>query len=1286
MKLVFNILKDTIINLIQANRLLRTNLYEHPDNIFKKTSFYQFCYLTMFSLTRIKSRIIYYVNNWIYTTNHKKIAVNYFWFVILAGIVGMVLATLIRLELAYPGVGIFAGDSLQYLSMTTAHGVIMVFFMIMPLLNGAFGNFLLPTQLGVHDVAFPRLNSAAFWFLPGGLLMLAQLVCIDRRYQRMNCFNIREIQSLLKKKFYSDLINTHDYHIFLDKNMINLKYKINDINYINVNSNLFFNYGIELDKKFKNNNFKNYFNLNEFNKKTIFYFIDLDLWNTSFFLFLSKALINFNFLALNNFNFNIKNLTDIFLFFFFDSISLYKIYEIIKFNFIDLIAYFKNNFVTFIEISMFYICDFLDVLFIWESEEDEPIFFEWWFYFIDRTYDLIFMTLVTLQVQYYYYFKIYIYYFYRNFFFLEKFSNYFFSCSYEWLYHFYTDFSFFFIDSLDYFYDYFETTKNSKNTTKIDFIEKNLVDDDYSAKPIFYNLYNLSFFEIINFYNIYYYYYSIGFNHNTYELDLSQNFWYIWLNKVIMNDYLSIEFPFTFNFYNFYLSFFNNIINVFYFIIINLRYIILNLVNTNKYFNLKTYNIFIFDFFNLFIELFVEFFNYIWNSIINLYLLIFNINFNWLFKFLNKTYNSHINFLKIQSDFFNISSSTNFSEKIFFESNNQVRNQKINNPIFKYDYKSGDYFPKYNQEIYNFLFSTIFNLTNGLKTSPWFYSLKFDDVFNFKKYKNFFKNLYQNNDNNFIFEIKNDLTTTVFYQFFNSLNYKNNFFLTEKWVSFNSVNQKFYKMFMTSSMQQRIYSNWKQLKFTREAWRCKMLSARHQKTLYKRYVNEDSVFWSIERNAKDLLPGWAMITPFSSRTRFTAIGKVDIGLMGVLLVLNSSIISSSNFIVTYRYISTLNNRKMRDARAFFSESLLAVSWMMIAANPMLIIGIIMLLSDRHWQTSFFDYSGGGDTVMFQHMFWFFGHPEVYIIIIPVFGFTNTIMSYYLRKRISARASLLYSLYTIAFLGFFVWGHHMYMVGLAHTTRMLFSTLTVMISVPAATKLMHWCVTISNSSFNVEIPFLFVLMFVFFFISGGISGMCVAHTGMDVLFHDTFYVIGHFHVMLAGAAMSGSFAAFYFYFVSIFGVKYSRIYSYLHISYYLLGQLMTVIPMMWLGYAGMPRRVLDYPASMGGWHSIISAGHLISVAGMISFFIMIFDSLRQGRAATRNTFGVSRFNTRLNFYLFEISKLVHAKHKNFYLFRFIQFYSLKLQQINYINLEKLETILITYTFKDKKKLF
>jgi len=169
----------------------------------------------------------------------------------------MVLATIIRAEMAYPGVGILAGDSLQYLSVVTAHGVIMVFFMIMPLLFGAFGNFLLPTQLGVHDVAFPRLNSAAFWFLPAGLIMLCQLVCLDRRYQRMNCFNVRELQILLRGRFFADLVNDTAHHNFLNNTMIGLRFKTNDLNVINPNTLLTYQYGLNTTTFTNSSSFNN---------------------------------------------------------------------------------------------------------------------------------------------------------------------------------------------------------------------------------------------------------------------------------------------------------------------------------------------------------------------------------------------------------------------------------------------------------------------------------------------------------------------------------------------------------------------------------------------------------------------------------------------------------------------------------------------------------------------------------------------------------------------------------------------------------------------------------------------------------------------------------------------------------------------------------------------------------------------------------------------------------------------------------------------------------------------
>ena len=955
-----------------------------------------------------KIRLSYMMNSWIYTTNHKRISINYFNFVLVAGTAGMSLATVIRLEFAYPGVGVLAGDSLQYLSIATAHGVIMVFYMIMPLIFGAFGNFLLPTQLGVHDVAFPRLNSAAFWFLPGGLIMLCQLVCVDRRYQRMNCFNIRELQGNLKRKFFSDLVNSNDHRDILNNTMIGLRFKIENLTLLNPDMSSFYQYGTHKNNKSRNLIFTNSYD-------------QYSLHNNIF----SQSLSNIN-------------------------VSL----------------------MSFLIVKTPY-------------------------YFLHQ------LLLLTNEIE-----------------------------------------------------------------------------------MQFYRI--LSNLSIITF-----------FNFKVVKLDI--NF--------IFESFLNINF--------------------------------LNINDILSYFK---------------------------NQISN-----YKVDYFVFFKSdNNKTLESEILYSGL-------------------ENSSYARSNKFINSYVSYDYKCGNYLGIWDK-LYPSLMTSFIEVARGVRKPYWFFSEQYKDLLvnNYKTFLNKFSNQLTlklaDPENWYSSHVApTDNFFNFFYIFSKKSILKNQEYDAIKnirWLSVNSLDQKFYKMFSSISTQQRILSNWRQLKFTREAWRCKLLASRHQNTLYRRFIGEESYIWSIERNAKDLLPGWAMITPFSARTRFTAIGKTDIGLFGVFLAINASIVSSANFLVTYRYLSTLNNRKMRDARSFFSEGLITASWMMVAANPMLAIGILMLLSDRHWQTSFFDYSGGGDTVLFQHMFWFFGHPEVYIIMLPVFGFTNTIMSFYFRKRVSARASLMYSMYTIAFLGFFVWGHHMYMVGLSHTTRMLFSTLTVMISVPAATKLMHWCVTIVNSFFVLEVPLVFTLTFTLFFVYGGVSGMCVAHTGMDVLFHDTFYVIGHFHVMFAGSAMLGIFSAFYFYFPAIYGVRYSRIFAYLHYIYYVLGQTFTVVPMMWLGYCGMPRRVLDYPYALGGWHAIVSASHLLSVAAMLFFFIMIYDSIRQAKPAIRNTFGAGRFNTRLSFYFYEINRLSYIQRKSLYNLRLNKQDSKNLKKIDFLSIESADTTLFSYRFYQK----
>ena len=454
-----------------------------------------------------------------------------------------------------------------------------------------------------------------------------------------------------------------------------------------------------------------------------------------------------------------------------------------------------------------------------------------------------------------------------------------------------------------------------------------------------------------------------------------------------------------------------------------------------------------------------------------------------------------------------------------------------------------------------------------------------------------------------------------------------------------------------------VAADWRELKLEREVWRSSDFLGQGLQTFWYRrryYTNLLSPSTLVNKVSiwmpNHLIPGWAFVTPYTSRLRYTAVGKVDIALVVVFLASLGSVFSAVNYTITYRYIGAPILKGRRELRSFFIDALLVGSRMMILANPALLIGILLLLSDRHMGTSVFDFSGGGDAILFQHLFWFFGHPEVYIIIIPCFGFMNSLLPYYLRKRLSGRLSLQFSMYTIAFMGFAVWGHHMYMVGLANSARTLYSTMTVMISVPASTKVLHWCVSLIQSSPTLDVGLCFLLSFMYFFVLGGLSGMFNAHIGFNVLFHDTFYVIGHFHVMLAGAGMSCVFAGFYFYFAAIFGIRYSRFFAYLHFIFYLSGQLLTLVPMFWLGYAGMPRRIMDYPAAFGGWHSLISSGHLLTVLGFVFFLCMFADSLYENRAPVSKTRGVSRLNTRLAFYSYEIRKLSHMRQRSLVLAR------------------------------------
>ncbi len=390
------------------------------------------------------------------------------------------------------------------------------------------------------------------------------------------------------------------------------------------------------------------------------------------------------------------------------------------------------------------------------------------------------------------------------------------------------------------------------------------------------------------------------------------------------------------------------------------------------------------------------------------------------------------------------------------------------------------------------------------------------------------------------------------------------------------------------------------------------------------------------------LAGWAFITPFSSNTKYTGVGTQDIAIVSVIFAGVSTTISFTNLLITRRTLSMPGLRYRRVLLPFITIALLLAMRMLALVTPVLAAAMIMLVLDRHWQTTFFEFVYGGDTVLFQHLFWFFGHPEVYILIIPSFGIVNMIIPYSNTRRIASKHHLIWAIYMMAYMGFLVWGHHMYLVGLDHRSRALYSTITVMISLPATVKIVNWTLSLLNGALKWDATLCFGLAYILLFLSGGLTGMWLSHVGLNVSMHDTFYVIAHFHLMLSGATLTACFSGIYYYFAALFGIKYSRVFAYLHLIYYFGGQWMTFLPLFWVGYAGMPRRIHDYPAIFMGWHGMASVGHLVTMIGAIFFFFMLLDSHIERRIAVYSTLGIPRWHKRVNYYIYKIRYLMQVR--------------------------------------------
>lgn len=391
-------------------------------------------------------------------------------------------------------------------------------------------------------------------------------------------------------------------------------------------------------------------------------------------------------------------------------------------------------------------------------------------------------------------------------------------------------------------------------------------------------------------------------------------------------------------------------------------------------------------------------------------------------------------------------------------------------------------------------------------------------------------------------------------------------------------------------------------------------------------------------NGSLTVAGWTFITPFSSNTRFTGVGSQDVLIISVIFAGISTTVSFTNLLITRRTLAMPGLRNRRVLLPFVTITTLLALRLLVPITPVLGAAMIMMALDRHWQTTFFEFAYGGDPILSQHLFWFFGHPEVYVLIIPTFGFPSMVIPHNNTRRIASKHHMIWAVYVMAYMGFIVWGHHMYLVGLDHRSRSLYSTVTIMISLPATIKFVNWSLSLYNGGLKHDAALYATVSYLFLFLVAGFTGMWLSHVGLNVSMHDSFYVVAHFHIMLSGAALMGIIVGIYYYFTALFGIKYSRIFAYLHIIYYSGGIWITFLPQFYLGFSGMPRRIHDYPIVFMGWHSMSTAGHFVTLVGVFFFFLMLLDSHIERKVATPLTLGIPRWNKRISYYIFKIRYL------------------------------------------------